>query len=85
MTSRDEKYSKPWPIYDMDENGHDTKKVLALAMPASEESIRAIMLAEENDPDGRSPFMFFRLANGDLILGCFPCGETYFETENDHS
>jgi len=33
--------------------------------------------------DGRSEWQWFRLANGDLILGVFPCGDTYTETEAD--
>lgn len=59
--------------------------------PASRQSVDYTLGAtvEDNeaaDPptDGRSPFMWIRLPNGDLILGVFPYGDTYFATENDH-
>lgn len=30
---------------------------------------------------GRSPWVWIRLANGDLLLGCFPQADTYMEIE----
>lgn len=38
------------------------------------------VLAQDTDgDDGRSDWEWFRLPNGDLILGCFPQGTTYFD------
>lgn len=53
--------------------------------PASAESIEKVLMADENDPDGRSEYMWVRLANGDLILGVFPQGDTYVEVTADAS
>ena len=52
---------------------------------ASGNSLMRITMAEAGDMDGRSHWMWFRLPNGDLIFGCFPHGDTYFATEDDHS
>lgn len=52
---------------------------------ASQESIIKVLEAVEGDEDGRSQFFWFRLDNGDLILGVYPQGDTYFATEQDHS
>lgn len=35
------------------------------------------------DDEGRSPWFWFRLANGDLMLATFPQGDAYLETEAD--
>ena len=53
--------------------------------PASPESVETVLAASEDDEDGRSEWLWVRLPNGDLILGVYPQGETYFETERDHS
>jgi hypothetical protein len=53
--------------------------------PASAESVRTVLAADEDSPDGRSPYVWVRLPNGDLVLGVFPQGDTYFLTENDHA
>ncbi len=37
----------------------------------------------ENGNDDRSPWVWVRLANGDLLLGTFPRGSTYEMTEKD--
>lgn len=42
-----------------------------------------MMLKAEVDDNGRSEWQWFRLANGDLIFGCYPRGDTYFNTEDD--
>jgi hypothetical protein len=47
---------------------------------ASEDLAQDILSRTATD-DGRSPFMWIRLATGDLILGVWPHGETYFEIE----
>ena len=51
--------------------------------PASETSIQTILNADVGD-NGRSQWLWFRFPNGDLVFGCFPRGDAYFETENDH-
>ena len=56
---------------------------IATVAPASREMVEMVLAADEHGHDGRSPFVWVRLANGDLLLGVFPQGETYFETEND--
>jgi hypothetical protein len=53
--------------------------------PASPESVGTVLDASVDDDDGRSQFMWVRLGNGDLILGVFPQGDTYFATEGDHN
>lgn len=53
-----------------------------LVHPADKESVSLVLGAEEST-DGRSPWVWVRLPNGDLILGVFPQGETYFAIEDD--
>jgi hypothetical protein len=36
-------------------------------------------------PEQRSEWMWFRLDNGDLIFGCYPHDEIYFETEQNRT
>lgn len=56
---------------------------LAAIAPASKEMVELVLAADEQSHNGRSQFVWVRLANGDLLLGVYPQGETYFETEND--
>jgi hypothetical protein len=56
---------------------------IARAKRASDESVRVVLNAGANTDDGRSDWEWIRLRNGDLILGVFPRGETYFEVEVD--
>lgn len=51
--------------------------------PASDESVALVLSKDPEDGDGRSEWLWVRLENGDLLLGCFPQGETYFEVEED--
>jgi len=53
--------------------------------PASQKSVdRVLLLADPDDVrDGRSPFMWVRLPNGDLCLAIFPYGATYDDCEVD--
>jgi hypothetical protein len=41
-----------------------------------------LMAMDTSTGDGRSPFNWYRLTNGDLILGTAPQGEGYFAMEN---
>jgi hypothetical protein len=56
--------------------------LLAIEAKASSAMAEHVMLADVG-LNGRSDWMWFRLANGDLILGCWPLGETYEATESD--
>lgn len=51
--------------------------------PASQTAVDLVIDQDPNDDDGRSEWLWIRLANGDLILGCYPQGETYFAVEID--
>lgn len=60
---------------------HDeTGAVIAETFPASQDAVDRL-LAAPVDADGRSEWTWLRLANGDLMLGLFPAGETYFDLE----
>jgi len=65
--------------YDDDE----PTRIIASIHPASEQSVKTVMMQSETSGDGRSPWVWLRLPNGDLILGVFPQGDTYFECELD--
>ncbi len=65
------------------ETGVITADLLAYVHPASDDAVRLVMNAEEGGLDGRSEFVWLRLSNGDLILGVFPKGDTYFAVEDD--
>jgi hypothetical protein len=72
-------------IHDVDPNtGRDTDVVIARTKPASPEAVAYVLAAEEND-NGRSEWLWLRLANGDLMLGVFPQGDTYFQNEEEQS
>lgn len=58
-----------------------TEYVLGLSYPASEEDALAILDSQVHD-DGRSEFVWIRLANGDLFVGVSPQGETYEHAQN---
>jgi hypothetical protein len=67
------------PLYD------ETSKeaIIARSKPASDEMVEKVLNASTEGSDGRSRWMWFRLANGDLILGVFPQGDTYLGTESE--
>jgi hypothetical protein len=48
-------------------------------------AIEAVLAADPSSEDGRSQWVWIRLPNGDLVLALYPQGDTYFETEEDHS
>lgn len=51
--------------------------------PANREAVILTLSADEIDGmDGRSSWKWFRFPNGDLVLGVYPQGDTYFATEN---
>jgi hypothetical protein len=69
-------------LYVENENGFPTSTPCATMVDADPEIATKVISAPITD-DGRSNWKWFRLANGDLVLGCFPCGNTYFMTEAD--
>ncbi len=54
--------------------------------PADQIVVDKVLAAQVDDPgehDGRSGWRWFRFADGTLVLGVFPHGDTYLETELD--
>lgn len=56
---------------------------IASVKVASDEAAKLVMDSTPGDSDGRSSWMWVRLANGDLVLGVFPRGDTYFNVEGE--
>ena len=53
--------------------------------PATQEAVDYILkqpIETEGNHDGRSNWLWIRLPNGDLVLACYPQGDTYFSTEH---
>lgn len=59
--------------------------LIATQHPAGDDVVQLVMSKPAydgaNDDDNRSGWQWIRLANGDLILGVYPHGETCFEVE----
>ena len=53
--------------------------IIAYRKQASDSDVVSVMGRPREDEDGRSGFYWFRLTNGDLILGLYPRGDTYLE------
>jgi hypothetical protein len=49
--------------------------------PASDEAVEVMLRADPTNENGRSPWYWLRLPNGDLMLVAFPQGDTYFDVE----
>jgi hypothetical protein len=75
--------TKPHIIYAEDEYGNLKDEFLAFVHPADPNVVQAVLRAPEKTNDGRSEFVWVRLANGDLVLGVFPRGDTYIQVEQD--
>jgi hypothetical protein len=69
-------------LYVIDENGFNTSTPCA-TMANADPKIAAKVISAPITDDGRSNWKWFRLANGDLVLGCLPYGDTYFMTKAD--
>lgn len=68
----------------------DHKEIVAYVQDAGDAAVQAVLDTPIRADDsienfGRSKWKWIRLINGDLILGCFPHGDTYFATEHDRS
>lgn len=61
----------------------DAPRVLGWVQPASQKVAQMVIDAEAGTDDGRSEWLWLRLANGDLLLATFPRGDTYLSTEAD--
>ena len=61
----------------------EPERTIAMVHPAKPEYVRLVLDADESSADGRSPWMWVRLPNGDLILGVYPQGDTYLACEAD--
>lgn len=58
-------------------------KTLVSRHPANPDYVKRVIDTETDTDEGRSEWFWIRLANGDLILGCYPQGETYLACEDD--
>ena len=54
-----------------------------LVHPASDQSVKLVLEAGVDDPEGRSEFLWIRLPDGDLVLGVYPQSDTYCACEAD--
>lgn len=69
-------------LYANDGDGRQTDRPLAWFHPADDEAVQTVLGAPLDD-NGRSEWRWYRLVNGDLILGIAPHGDTYFAVEAD--
>ena len=69
-------------LYTCQVSPHTRAVTIATSFPASQEHVNMLMAMDTSTGDGRSPFNWYRLTNGDLILGTAPQGEGYFAMEN---
>lgn len=65
------------PIYALDDAGNKTATVCATSKLADPRMARFVIDASDVSEDGRSRWLWVRLANGDLLLACYPQGGTY--------
>ncbi len=54
----------------------DDDEIIATVYSASQE-LAEMVIRQPINQDGRSAWSWFVLANGDVILGCFPMGSTF--------
>jgi hypothetical protein len=54
---------------------------IAIVHPARQEDVDHVLAQSTEGGDGRSPWVWVRLCNGDLVLGVFPQGDTYMAME----
>jgi hypothetical protein len=62
----------------LDDSGLETTQLIATALPARDAQVKRVIEASQGK-NGRSEWYWFRLQNGDLVLGVYPCGDTYEE------
>lgn len=66
-----------------DDECDDAPDTYMVRVNASQQSLMAMLSADEDDNDGRSQWFWFWLPNGDRIFGAYPQGDTFLETEID--
>lgn len=76
-------YIRDHDIYNGDPECMDPERIIATVHPASDKSVHHVVSQPEGTMDGRSEWVWVRLTNGDLVLGVFPRGDTYFAVEAD--
>ena len=54
----------------------------AVLTPADANDALAVILADTSSEDGRSPWYWLRLPNGDLLLVTYPQGGTYLNASD---
>lgn len=69
-------------IFLEDESGANTTIEIGYHTKAKQKDVNFV-LAQPINLDGRSEWRWIRLQNGTLILGCFPCGDTYIEISDN--
>lgn len=62
----------------------DDFPVVSTMRAASDAAVETVLNADVNSSDGRSEWLWIRLPNGDLVLGVYPQGDTYFEFEGEY-
>ncbi len=55
--------------------------LVAIVAPANQAQAERLALMPIGD-DTRGEWLWFRLANGDLVLGFYPCGDAYEDAVN---
>lgn len=55
----------------------DSDQPIATVYSASPDKVEMVIRQSTEGHDGRSKWSWFLLANGDIVLGCFPQGNTY--------
>lgn len=70
----------PIQVFDEDE---DTYVTIGHRTPAVDKHISMVLGADYAHDNGRSEWCWFRLNNGDLILGVYPQGDTYLSISDE--
>lgn len=61
----------------------ETPQIIGWMQEANPDVAKIVLDADTSGNNGRSCWYWLRLANGDLMLACFPQGDTYIATEAD--
>lgn len=67
----------------IDDAGAPTEQLIAQVYPANAAAARKLLAAPIDNDDGRSPWVWVLLQNGDLLMATFPQGDTYCALEED--
>ena len=69
-----ERTKAEWPEF-------DEARCAVWQVAPDEHVLKMLATAISDTGDDRSPWMWIRLPEGTLIFGCFPQGDTYYDTE----